>query len=375
MTNAEEKKNDSTSGRVIRRGARVTNADVARAAGVSTASVSRALNSGNVTAEVRASVERAVEVLGYHPNSAARTLMTRSTESLALLCPDIANPFFPKLIKGVQRAADSANYTLLLCNTDSDPRREERYFKMLRGRQVDGVLLIGLTGDQQNVDILHADGIAVVAIDRNIDRADVPNVHVDHYKGARIATQHLIDLGHRRIAHIQGPRSLQVTKERDSGYRHVLSSAGVMCDSDYVLEGDFTEEGGEEAAHRLLERNPECTAIFAANDLMAIGAMAAARERGLEIPGDISIVGFDDISPASYVAPSLTTVRQPVYELGTRAAECVIEEIRRLRERGKAEATRTVICDPELIVRESSGEAKRDLASDVRRRSIEGKRR
>jgi LacI family transcriptional regulator len=371
----KREKSGRTSQNVVRGHGRVTNSDVARAAGVSTASVSRVLNGKRVTAEVRASVERAVELLGYHPNSAARTLMTRSTESLALMCPDIANPFFPELVKGVQRAANRAGYTVLLCNTDSDPQAEQRYFKMLIGRQIDGVLLVGLAGDLHNVDILHTNGIAVVAIDRNIDRADVPNVHVDHYKGARIAAQYLIELGHRRIAHIQGPRSLQVTKERDAGYRHVLSSAGIVCDSDLVVEGDFSEPSGYDATRRLLERNPECTAIFASNDLMAIGAMIAAKELGRDIPGDLSIVGFDDISLASYVSPSLTTVRQPVYELGTRAAECVIAELRRVRERRTTVAPGTVICDPELVVRDSSGPVKQAEADGVSRSSMKRRRR
>ena len=324
---------------------------VARRARVSTATVSRFLNgTGPVAAETRHRIEQAIRVLGYRPNTVARSLVTKATHTLALLMPDITNPFFPDLVKGIQLLADERGYTVLLCSVAGDAAREEEYLEMLSAKQVDGALLVGLVCGREAIARFAGHGIPIVSLDRNIDYPTAPLVQVNHRRGARAATEHLLQLGHRLVAHLSGPIGLRVSHERLAGYREALSRAGVAYDPRLVVSGDFTEEAGYEGIEALLRRATPFTAVFAANDLAAIGATAALRDGGRRVPEDVSVVGFDDIRLAAYTSPALTTIRQPTYEMGRRATELLIDAVHG-RTLGPG---RQVVFEGELIIRASS---------------------
>jgi len=326
--------------------------EVARAAGVSTATVSRALNgSAKVADRTKHRITEAIAALGYQPNHVARSLVLKATHTIAVMLPDITNPFFPALVKGVQLAADEEGYAVLLAHTGGDPAKEESYFQVLRGQQVDGVLLVGLVSAPESLKGLVGRGLPVVMLDRPVDLPGSATVRVDHRAGGRIATEHLLELGHHRIAHIAGPKGLGVSQQRLDGYRRALSSRGVAFEESLVAEGDFSEDGGYRGIQELLRARTRFTALFAANDLSAIGAMTALREHGLQVPGDVSVVGFDDIHLASYTSPKLTTVRQPIYDMGRAAAKLLIDA------RRKKVSLKDKIFDGELVVRESTVQA------------------
>ncbi len=332
---------------------------VAHRAGVSTATVSRALNGNPLVAErTRARIAQAVEELGYEPNSIARSLVTRSTKTIGLLLPDITNPFFPELVKGVQLLAAERSFTLLLSQTGNDPKTEQRYLNLFRGKGIDGLLLVGLALGRAKLSKFVASRIPLVSLDRDVDLIGIPLVHLDNRAGARRATEHLLAFGHRTIAHIAGPRSLHVSQDRSRGYFDALENANLSQRPELVVASDFTEAGGRAACLALLESGARFTSIFAANDLMAIGAMAGLKDAGLTVPTDVSVVGFDDIHIASYTAPPLTTLRQPAYEMGRRAAQILIDAIG-----GKplAEEERQVVFQGELICRGSTAPAPEPL--------------
>ncbi len=297
-------------------------------------------------------VEMAVRALGYRPNGIARSLVTKATHTLALLLPDITNPFFPDLVKGVQLAANERGYVVLLCSTLSDALTEESYLKLLQLKQVDGILAVGLTMRRPQIKRFAPTGVPFVSLDRDIDFPDAPLVRLDHRGGARLATQHLIALGHRAIAHVTGPAGLRVSRERLAGYRAALTAARITADSRLRVTGDFTEEAGYAGIERLLMEAVPFTAVFTGNDLAAIGAMAALKRHGLRVPEDVSVIGFDDIHLAAYTSPPLTTIRQPTYEMGRHAAEILMDTI------GSVSPKRRVanrVFEGRLVVRGSTG--------------------
>jgi LacI family transcriptional regulator len=324
--------------------------DVARLAGVSTATVSRALNgTGQIAPATRATIDAAVEQLGYRPNTIARSLVTKSTQTIAFLLPDITNPFYAALVSGIQQYALSHGHTMLLCTTEGDAEREEQYLSLLRAKQVDGALVDGLVLPPDRIARFVEDGFPIVCLDRDIDSNAIPLVQVDNRLGGRLATQHLIDLGHDRIAHVTGARTLRISEDRLAGFRDALAAIGVTPDPRLVAEGGFTEEGGYDATRTLLETGEEFTAVFAANDLSALGVLHALAESGRRVPEDVSVVGFDDLRLSAYTTPPLTTIRQPAAEIGQRATELLIDlthgrRVRKLRH----------LLEPELVVRAST---------------------
>jgi DNA-binding LacI/PurR family transcriptional regulator len=329
--------------------ARPTIYDVARLAGVSTASVSRALNgTGQLSATTRASIEAAVEQLGYRPNTIARSLVTKSTQTIAFLLPDITNPFYAALVSGIQEFALAHDHTMLLCTTEGDAEREEQYLELLRAKQVDGALVDGLVLPTSRIARFVEDGFPIVCLDRDIAARSIPLVQVDNRLGGRMATEHLLELGHHRIAHVTGARSLRISEDRLAGFRDAFAAVG-MKPLELVAEGRFTEEGGYDATKTLLGRGIDFTAVFAANDLSAVGVLNALAEAGLRVPDDVSVVGFDDFRLAAYTTPPLTTIHQPAAEIGARATEMLIDltqgrRIRKLRH----------LLPPQLVVRGST---------------------
>lgn len=325
----------------------VTVHDVARRAGVSIATVSRALNGrGRISEQTRENVLDVVRELGYLPNDLARGLVGMATQTIALLLPDITNPYFPELVKGVQTVADERGHLLLLCNNADDERKTVADVEMLRRKKVDGILLVPGALASSHALAEATKGIPVVVIDRRIPGQHADLVTVDHRCGARQATEHLIELGHHRIAHLSGPRNVISARERRTGWRQAMRKHNLPTDS--VQTGDFTEEGGYAGARRLLDSEADFTAVFAANDLSAIGLLRAFTEAGVRVPRDVSVIGFDGIRLATYTTPALTTVVQPIYQLGRAAAELLLDRIEAPQE------PRTVVLDTTLEVRDST---------------------
>jgi len=330
--------------------ARPTIYDVARLAGVSTATVSRALNgTGQIAPPTRAAIEAAVEQLGYRANTIARSLVTKSTQTIALLLPDIANPFYAALVSGIQQHALSHGYTMLLCTTEGDPEREEQYLSLLRAKQVDGALVDGLRLPPDRIAKFVKDGFPIVCLDRDVDSNSIPLVQVDNRLGGRLATEHLIGLGHSRIGHVTGAQVLGISEERLTGYKEALADAGISADPRFVVEGRFTEESGYEGARALLGVSPDVTAVFAANDLSALGVLNALAESGRRVPDDVSVVGFDDLRLSAFTSPPLTTIQQPAIEIAQRATELLLDLTR-----GKRVQRLRYLLEPKLIVRAST---------------------
>ena len=329
--------------------ARPTIYDVARLAGVSTATVSRALNgTGQISTSTSAAIDAAVRQLGYEPNTVARSLVTKTTQTIALLLPDIANPFYAALVSGIQERALAAGSTMLLCTTEGDPEREEQYLSLLRAKQVDGVLVDGLVLPPERIADFVREGLPIVCLDRDIDSSSVPLVQVDNRLGARLATEHLLSLGHTRIAHVAGAPGLRISDERIGGYSDALASATVEHNRRLVAVGSFTEEGGYEAMRALLVVS-KLTAVFAANDLSALGVMHAIIESGRRIPDDVSVVGFDDLRLAGHTTPPLTTIHQPAFEIAQRATQLLLDLAA-----GREVSQRLHLLEPELVVRGST---------------------
>jgi LacI family transcriptional regulator, galactose operon repressor len=333
-----------------RRRARPTIYDVARLAGVSTATVSRAVNgTGQIAPGTRARIDAAVEHLGYRPNTIARSLVTKSTQTIAFLLPDITNPFYAALVSGIQAYALNHGHTMLLCTTEGDPDREEQYLSLLRAKQVDGALVDGLVLPPERIAQFVGDGFPIVCLDRDIDSSTIPLVQVDNQLGGLLATDHLVDLGHTRIAHVAGARELRISEERLAGYHEALYEAGIDADPTLVADGRFTEDGGYQAMRVLLEAAADLTAVFAANDLSAIGVLSALAASGRRVPDDVSVIGFDDLRLSAFTSPPLTTMRQPAVEIAELATKILIgltrgEPVRELRHR----------LDPTIVVRAST---------------------
>ncbi|KXH78778.1 LacI family DNA-binding transcriptional regulator [Sporosarcina sp. HYO08] len=297
--------------------------DVAKHASVSVATVSRVLNDkGYVSVETRKKVEAAIAELNYRPNEVARSLFKKQSKTLGLILPDIMNPFFPELARAIEDTAAKLGYTVILCNSDEDEEKAQRYLDILLQKYVDGIILASNTIREKTIRELN---IPVVCIDREISK-DIPTIVVDNKKGARTATQFLKDKGRKRIAHIRGPFDVSNANERCEGYLGIVSSEDWFTES-YIINGNYHMETATKVALALLQSHPEVDGIFAANDTMAIGAMKAAYQHGLKVPEDISIIGFDGIALAKASIPELTTIEQPLYALGQKAAKVLIQLI------------------------------------------------
>jgi LacI family transcriptional regulator len=299
--------------------------DVARLAGVSTATVSRALNgTGRIAPATRTAIDAAVAQLEYRPNTIARSLVTKSTQTIALLLPDITNPFYAALVSGIQQYVLERDHTMLLCTTEGDPAQEERYLELLRAKQVDGALVDGLVLPPERIARFVQEGFPIVCLDRDIQSASVPLVQVDNRYGARMATEYLLGLGHRRIAHVSGAES-RIADDRIAGYADALAAVGTVTNPALIANGGFTEAGGFEATRALLARSTKFTAVFAANDLSALGVLHALVGAGLRVPYDVSVVGFDDLPLSRFTTPPLTTVRQPAVEIAQHATRLLLD--------------------------------------------------
>ncbi len=324
---------------------------VARRAGVSRATVSRVVNGSTTVAEpIREAVRRAVAELGYVPNLAARSLVTQRTDSIALVMPEAAtrvfsdDQVFPGIIRGAAQELEAADKQLVLMLAGS-PAGHERVERYTTGRHVDGVLFASLHGADPLPGRLARLGIPVVCSGRPLDGADVPYVDVDHLGGVSRAVRHLLDSGRRRIATIAGPQDMVAGIERLAGYRDTVTAAGLP---ERIAYGDFTRESGAAAMRQLLADQPDLDAVFAASDLMAHAALRTLREAGRRVPDDVAVIGFDDIETAAYTEPPLTTVRQPIQEIGRQ----MTRQLLRLAAGEPIEPA--VILPTELVLRDSA---------------------
>lgn len=320
--------------------------DVAARAGVAVTTVSRVLNeSGPVSARARLRVEEAVRSLGYLPNDVARGLVTGVTRTIALILPDITNPFFPTMARGAEDAARERGYTVVLGNSDNDPAREAEYIRLFRQRRVDG---LAIASSRAVSALPEAVGdVPVVLIDRLLDGWNVDSVVTDNALGAELAVEHLASLGHRRLAHLGGPAGLASADERLRGFRAACERLGAEIED--ISRGPFTSESGYERGLRLLGGRSGELGVTAANDMIACGFLQAAADAGFRVPGDVSVVGFDDIPLARLLSPPLTTILQPAYAAGRTAIERLAGRLER-----PDQPIERITLKPRLVVRRST---------------------
>ena len=325
--------------------------DVARRAKVNISTVSRTINqTGKIGSETQARVLKAMRELGYKPNRVARRLRMRDSSShlLGLIIPNIQNTFFADLARGVEDVAYKSNYAVLLCNYDEDEAKERFYLDVMQSESVDGIILPPIHEDDPAVLQVVRNGIPVVCVDRSLSSGNLDKVEVDNHTGALKAVEHIIAQGHKRIGLIGGPADSSTGRERLRGYKDAHSAAGLPIKSELIRFGDFKQASGHTLAHELLSLSDPPTALFACNGLMTAGALEAIAARGLRIPKQIAIVGFDELPLSSVFNPPLTVVRQPAYEVGKYAAELLLKRI----EDSTRPATSLKLM-PELIVRKS----------------------
>lgn len=326
--------------------------DVAKRADVSTSTVSHVLNGTRlVSDDLRQRVMAATHDLGYEPNAVARSLKTQRSDTVGLIISDLANPFFTAVVRGVEDTAKLRGYALILCNSNEDPDREEDYIGVLLSRQVDGLILAPVGEGHEHLARLQRRRFPLVLIDRDLPDFEVSTVTLDNERAAYQAVHHLVQLGHTRIGMISGRRGISTTRDRIAGYRRALEEAGLAYDDRLIAPGGSTTEGGATAAATLLGLPQPPSAMFAANNLMIIGALSAIEQVGLSVPADIALVGFDDSPWSNVFRPRLTTVAQPTYELGRTAAELLFETMGAVEPKPR----RRVLLRGELIVRESCG--------------------
>ena len=304
--------------------------EVARLAGVSIATVSRAISHPDqVAPSTRKTVQQAMQTLGYKPNRVARRLRQRGGKRhlLGLIIPDIQNPFFAELARGVEDVAYANEFAVMLCNSDEDLKKEAFYLDVMRAESVDGIILPPINDRDSEVIKMAESGMPVVTVDRSLDHPLISKVEVDNRQGSWEAVSHLIKLGHRRIGLITGRLNVSTAKDRKAGYEDALRSHDLPLNPDYIHVGDNKQASGAALATEMLELAEPPSALFVTNNLMAVGAIEAIHRRGLKIPGDVAIIGFDDLPWAEALDPPLTVVRQPAYEVGQAAAELLIKRL------------------------------------------------
>ena len=324
--------------------------EVAEIAGVSYATVSHVINNTRlVSPETRERVLAAMDALNYRPNALARSLRQGKTNTIGLVLPDSANPFFAEISRGIEDEAFKKGYSVFLCNTELDTKRELFYVDVLSKKQVDGIIFVAAGDQADSLDFLLQRNMPVVMIDRNVPNVEGDAVLTDHQLGGYLATRHLLELGHTQIACIAGPSSITPSAERIIGYRKALEEAGLPFEENLVIRGDYHAQSGMDITNSLLKMNPRPTAIFALNDLMALGALRAAAEAGYSVPKDLAVVGYDDLEIARFTNPPLTTIAQPKKEIGAQAINLLVDRMAR-----KSRPPSRLVLAPELIVRRST---------------------
>ena len=324
--------------------------DVARRAGVAPITVSRVINnSGYVSVRTRQRVEKAIAELNYVPNALAQGLRFNKTNVIALVLSDVTNPFWTTVARGTEDASSEENYSVILCNTDEDVAKHDKYAQLLLRRQVDGFLLVPVSNSVDTIRFIQQQGVSLVILDRQLPGVSVDIVRADSEGGAYELTHYLTELGHRRIAILSGPEIVSTSTQRVAGYKRALQDAHLKADPDLISFGNFYQDSGYERTKRLLTLSQRPTAIFAGNNFIAIGVMKALYESGLGIPEDMSVVGFDELPPGLLVRPFLTVATQPAYEMGYRATKLLLERIANSGEPSCQE----IVLPTQLVIRQS----------------------
>jgi LacI family transcriptional regulator len=335
--------------------ARVTLREVARAAGVHPGTASRALNEQTrslVNAETAQRVLEVAESLGYQPNPIARGLKTRRSYTIGVLIPDILNPLFPPIIRGIEDRLGEAGYTSVIANTENDPERERIDFRAMLARQVDGFITATARLDHAILDEIVALGVPVVLVNRRVDDGALRSATADDRAGMELAIDHLVELGHREIAFIGGPKNISTSRHRYEGFKAIMRRRRLKADPKLTLVGDeISLREGQRLCRQLLASEQPFTAIVAANDLMALGCYDVFAERDLVCPDDLSVVGYNDMPFSDHFNPPLTTIRIPHYQMGVAAAGLLLAE---LDDRSEENGRSDVVLEPSLVVRGST---------------------
>ena len=336
---------------------RSTQIDVARLAGVSQAMVSYVVN-GNTTVKIpddtRQRILEAMNELGYVPNALARGLRSGRTKTIGLVVPDNSNPFFAEIARFIENIGFENGFSVILCNSDYDLAKENAHIDVLLAKQIDGVIFCSSGGTSEAQQKLRDGKTPWVTMDHDISGLQTDSVLIDYQLGGYLATHHLLDLGHQRIGCITGPTQFSSSSERLEGYLKALKEANLPIDPALIVPGDFRIRGGETAMLELLNLERPPSAVFAFNDLMAIGAMQGARIRGLQVPDDVSIVGFDDIPLAEALYPTLTTIAQPISAIARVVMEILLGQVKGGSGEPVAKTFNRVVLQPILMVRAST---------------------
>ncbi|WP_248930215.1 LacI family DNA-binding transcriptional regulator [Paenibacillus hamazuiensis] len=323
--------------------------DVAQAAGVSIATVSKVINgTGRISEKTRNHVLSVMDQLKYQPSMVASALTGKSTFTIGLTIPDLANPFFAEIARAVEDRGHEYGFNVFICSTDNDPEREIRYYSLLTQKRVDGIIVATRIQNDQFLKKLISQNIPIALITNEMPTLAVDTVMVDDFLGGYQAGNYLAELGHRHIAIIAEDLVNKSNLERIRGCKQAMMAAAVEFDDRLLAVGEFTVQSGKEAMLRLLELDDRPSAVFACNDLLAIGAIQAARERGLHMPHDLSVIGFDNTVLATIIDPPLTTIGQPIQEIGRQAIDLLVQEIK-----GEKSLKQRVVLLPELVVRSS----------------------
>ncbi|PLS09663.1 LacI family DNA-binding transcriptional regulator [Neobacillus cucumis] len=303
--------------------------DVAKLASVSVATVSRVINkNGYVNKQTEIKVLESMKLLNYKPHTIARALSNKQTYTLALILPDITNPFFPELARAIEDTATKFGYSLILANSDSNKEKTTSYIESLTNRYVDGIIFASHELSLDKINQIKDSGIPMATLDRAVNLKGLPSIGVQNYEGGIMAVKHLLSMGCSKIGHICGPIYYHTSIERYKGYVDALEDINQFHPS-YVVQGDFSIESGFEMANRLLSNHPEIDGIFAANDLMAVGALKALIRLKKKIPEEVALIGFDGISITSQMEPEISTIAQPIYQIGAMAVNCLIDQIQK----------------------------------------------
>lgn len=323
--------------------------DVASMAGVSVATVSRVLNNSmSVSEKTREKVLEAIKKLNYQPNLLGRNLRRTETKMILVLLPNIANPFYARIVKGIEDIAHKNGYNIMLCNTDSDRNREKVYLELLKNRLADGLIFMASELSRDELEKIGSE-FPVVQCCEYREGAGISHVSIDNITASYKAVKHLIGLGHNRIGMITCRNNFVSTIHRETGYKKALEEAGISFDQRLLEYGDYGFKSGLRAAVQLLSLDDRPTAIFAISDIMAVGAARAAKERGFSIPEDVAVVGFDNISFSSMYDPAITTISQPKYDLGCIAMQLLLKQIS-----NDAKEPGEIVLEHELVIRSST---------------------
>lgn len=303
--------------------------DIAEKVGVSKTTVSMVINNkdSSISEETKKKIYDIIEQTGYIPNNIARGLNTKKSGSIAIIIPDISNPFFSELSRAIEDVANKLGYNIILCNSDNNADKEKKYVELLISKLIDGIILIPGLKSETSANLLKLNGIPFVFMDRNIEGfEDYPGVYFDNKQGIKCGIEYLYSKGKRNIVFVSGPKKISVNQERIDGYKEIMTKQGIYNKS-LIFETEFSLEGGIEITNEIIDKCECFDAIFYSNDVMAIGGMKTLKRREYKIPEDIAIMGFDGITLSRMIEPELTTIQQPIYNMGQQACKLIIDII------------------------------------------------